>query len=199
MKIRICSRIAMLLLAMQLIVVLGSWIVSATVAESNMHSLISSEGLRWFSSNFVDMMASPLLIWILLLSMAYGCMRGSGVLSVFARGYRMTYRERTAFIFMLFVAVAYIIALLSVTVMPRAILLSASGNLWPSPFSQALVPIICVGVSILSVVYGLVAGSFHSAADVFRCLSSGIAKSAPLVLLYMLAVQLYYSVCFVFS
>ena len=125
-------------------------------------------------------------------------MRGSGILGVFARGYRMTYRERTAFIFMLFVAVAYIIALLSVTVMPRAILLSASGNLWPSPFSVALVPILTVGICLFSIVYGIVAGSFHSVSDVFTSLSSGLAKSTPLVLLYMLAIQLYYSVCFVF-
>ncbi|MBR6593085.1 MAG: AbgT family transporter [Prevotella sp.] len=198
MKIRLYSRIALLLLVLQLLVVLGSWIISATIPETNMHSLISSEGLRWYSSNFVDMMASPLLIWIMLLSMAYGCMRGSGLLSVFARGYRMTYRERTAFVFMLFVAVAYIIALLSVTVMPRAILLSASGNLWPSPFSVALVPILTVGICLFSIVYGIVAGSFHSVSDVFTSLSSGLAKSTPLVLLYMLAIQLYYSVCFVF-
>ncbi|MBR7171694.1 MAG: AbgT family transporter [Prevotella sp.] len=198
MKIRLYSRIALLLLVLQLLVVLGSWIISAAIPETNMHSLISSEGLRWYSSNFVDMMASPLLIWIMLLSMAYGCMRGSGLLSVFARGYRMTYRERTAFVFMLFVAVAYIIALLSVTVMPRAILLSASGNLWPSPFSVALVPILTVGICLFSIVYGIVAGSFHSVSDVFTSLSSGLAKSTPLVLLYMLAIQLYYSVCFVF-
>ncbi len=198
MKIRLYSHIALLLLVLQLLVVLGSWIISATIPETNMPSLISSEGLRWYSSNFVDMMASPLLIWIMLLSMAYGCMRGSGLLSVFARGYRMTYRERTAFIFMLFVAVAYILALLSVTVMPRAILLSASGNLWPSPFSVALVPILTVGICLFSIVYGIVAGSFHSVSDVFTSLSSGLAKSTPLVLLYMLAIQLYYSVCFVF-
>ncbi len=198
MKIRLYSHIALLLLVLQLLVVLGSWIISATIPETNMHSLISSEGLRWYSSNFVDMMASPLLIWIMLLSMAYGCMRGSGLLSVFARGYRMTYRERTAFIFMLFVAVAYILALLSVTVMPRAILLSASGNLWPSPFSVALVPILTVGICLFSIVYGIVAGSFHSVSDVFTSLSSGLTKSTPLVLLYMLAIQLYYSVCFVF-
>lgn len=198
MKIRLYSRIALLLLVLQLLVVLGSWIISATIPETNMHSLISSEGLRWYSSNFVDMMASPLLIWIMLLSMAYGCMRGSGLLSVFARGYRMTYRERTAFVFMLFVAVAYILALLSVTVMPRAILLSASGNLWPSPFSVALVPILTVGICLFSIVYGIVAGSFHSVSDVFTSLSSGLTKSTPLVLLYMLAIQLYYSVCFVF-
>ena len=198
MKIRVYSRIALMLLGLQLLVVLGSWIISAIIPETNVHSLLSGEGLRWYSSNFVDMMASPLLVWILLLSMVYGCMRGCGILSIFARRYRMTYRERTALIFMLFVAVAYIIVLLSVTIMPQAILLSASGNLWPSPFSAALVPILTVGICLFSIVYGIVAGSFHSVSDVFTSLSLGLAKSTPLVLLFMLAIQLYYSVCFVF-
>lgn len=197
MKIRLYSHIALLLLVLQLLVVLGSWIISATFPETNMHSLISSEGLRWYSSNIVDKMASPLLIWIMLLSMAYGCMRGSGILSVFARGYRMTYRERTGLYFMLLIALTYALIILWLTINPGSILLSVTGNIWPSPFSLGLVPIICVGICLSCIIYSIVSGRCSSTIDVFISLTSGLSSASPIILIYILSITIYHSVCYV--
>ena len=54
------------------------------------------------------------------------------------------------------------------------------------------------GIILLSTVYGLVSRRFLSIADVFQSLSDGIVAAAPLFVLYVLFVQLFESLRFVF-
>ena len=61
-----------------------------------------------------------------------------------------------------------------------------------------MIPIIAFGVLLLSVTYGLASGHFRSASDVLASLSYGVAKSAPLYVLYVLLLQFYKSLCYVF-
>lgn len=197
MRIKIYSRIALLLVLLQLCVVLGSWILSATFPDSNINSLISSEGIRWYSSNFVNIIASPILVWIILLAMAYGCYKNSGLPKIFDKSSRLSYRERTAMFIMFSVILIYIIAVLLLIAMPRAILLSAVGNLWPSPFSEALVPMVSLGICLSTIIYAVVAGHINSITHIFTSLTEGISMSSSMILLYILIVQLYYLVCFV--
>ena len=63
------AHIAMLLLVGQLLLLLVSWLLSAVFPVSGIHSLLSGEGLRWFFGSFADMLATPVLVWILLRSM----------------------------------------------------------------------------------------------------------------------------------
>ncbi len=56
----------------QLLLMLVSWIWSAAVPASGVRSMLSSEGIRWFFGHFAEMLATPLLVWILLLAAAYG-------------------------------------------------------------------------------------------------------------------------------
>ena len=95
--------------------------------------------------------------------------------------------------------VLYIALLLLLTVTPHAVLLSATGGLWPSAFSRALVPIVSFGIIILAVSYGAVTRHFTSLTEVWQSLSDGIAAAAPLLVLYVLLMQLYSSLCFVFG
>ena len=78
-------------------------------------------------------------------------------------------------------------------------LLSATGGLWPSPFSRALVPSAALGIIVLAVSYGAVTRHFTSLTDVWQSLSDGMATAAPLLVLYVLLIQLYSSLCFVFG
>ena len=66
---RVLSYAVILLLIAQVLLVLVSWLLSASMTEG-VHSLLSSEGIRWFVGQYVNMLASPLLVWLLLLSMA---------------------------------------------------------------------------------------------------------------------------------
>jgi len=180
------------------LLVILSWLLSALRVEG-VRSLLSSEGIRWFFSSFNDLVASPVLVWLLLLMCALGCLQKSGVISIFGRPKAMNFRDRLA----LYVAVAFLliygVIIILLTLMPHAILLSATGHLFPSAFSRSLVPIIAFGICIFSVSFGLMAGVMRNISDILQALSFGIAKGAPLIVFYLFAVQLVGCLRFVFG
>ena len=67
---RILPYMALALLVMQLLLMLGSWFYSAAFPMSGVRSLLSGEGMRWLLGHFSDIMATPVLVGLLLLSMA---------------------------------------------------------------------------------------------------------------------------------
>jgi aminobenzoyl-glutamate transport protein len=180
------------------LLVILSWLLSALRVEG-VRSLLSSEGIRWFFSSFNDLVASPVLVWLLLLMCALGCLQKSGVISIFGRPKAMNFRDRLA----LYVAIAFLliygVIIILLTLMPHAILLSATGHLFPSAFSRSLVPIIAFGICIFSVSFGLMAGVMRNISDILQALSFGIAKGAPLIVFYLFAVQLVGCLRFVFG
>ncbi len=178
------------------VLVLASWLLSATSGGEGTRSLLSSEGIRYFLGGFVGMLQKPLLIWLLLLSLAWGCMRGSGIVGVLRRP--VGYRQRQALALLAVILLVYVGVVALLTLPSHAVLLSATGHLWPSAFSHALVPIVAFGVIVLSVAYGLVSRHFQSVSDICQSATQGLASAAPLLLLYVLAVQLYESLRFVF-
>ncbi|MCR4957658.1 MAG: AbgT family transporter [Prevotella sp.] len=193
---RLIGYLAVVLLLALLALVLLSWLLSAT--QGGARSLLSSEGIRFFFGGFVDMLRKPLLVWLLLLSMAWGCLQTSGLLQFFSRPLALP-RRRQALIFLFVITAVYAGVLLILTLTPQAVLLSATGQLWPSPFSHALIPVIAFGIILLSVVYGLLSRRFLSMADVCQSLTQGIADAAPLLLLYVLTMQLVGALRFVFG
>lgn len=190
---RIWPYVALLLVLAQLLLMLVSWIWSAAVPSSGVRSMLSSEGIRWFLGHFSELLATPVLVWILLLAAAYGCVVHSGLLRR-----EQAYRAQRARVMTILFAAIYVGIVLLMTVVPHAVLLSADGSLWSSPFSSSLVPLVSFGIMAAALIYGTVSGSFLTLADVFQALVRGLQKSAPLLLLYILAAQLYFSLCFTF-
>ena len=188
--------VALLLLAL-VVLILVSWLLSATQGEG-VRSLLSSEGIRFFFGGFVDMLCKPLLVWLLLLAMALGCLQQSGLLQFFSKPLA-PHRRHQALVLLFVLTVVYAGVLLLLTLTPQAVLLSATGQLWPSPFSHALIPVIAFGVILLSVVYGLLSRHFLSMTDVCKSFTQGIADAAPLLLLYVLTMQLVGALRFVFG
>ena len=210
---KVVGYLAVTLLLALVALVLVSWLLSATQGEG-VRSLLSSEGIRFFFGGFTNMLLKPLLVWLLLLSMAWGCLRHSGLLMTppnesefdasgdasrrsssfggIGRGFRVR-------IFLLVILVVYVGVVLLLTVTPQAVLLSATGQLWPSPFSHALVPMIAFGIILLSTAYGILSRRFLSVADVCQSLIQGIVSAAPLLLLYILVMQLVGALRFVFG
>ncbi len=184
--------IAFLLFAAQLLLMLVSWLLAAAIPTSGVRSLLSSEGLRWFLGHLSDVLGTPVLFCLLLLLMAYGSLKGCGILQ-----FKSTYRYSRALIITLLLLVIYVGVIMLLVMIPHAVLLSASGSLWPSPFSAAIVPLIAFGFTFLSAVYGYVAGCYRHMSDVYQALISGIHDGAPLLLFYILLGQLYYSLQFI--
>lgn len=188
---------ALVLLLAELVLVLLSWILSAIGVEG-VRSLLSSEGIRWFVGGFTDMVASPLLVWLIILLMAFGAYRKSGLTSLVDSSYQMTYRDKTALRVAIVFLLAYVAVILMLTIIPHAILLSATGSLFPSPFSRSIVPLTAFGISLVSIIYGMMSGRLRGFTDILDALSLGISRGTPLFVLYILFVQFISSIWFVF-
>lgn len=185
--------IAFVLLMSEVVLVILSWLLSATRMEG-VRSLLSSEGIRWFFGHFTEMIASPLLVWLLLGLSALGCVQASGFHLPL-----VSYRDKVAFRVSLVFLIIYVVIIVLLTCLPHAILLSATGHLFPSAFSRSLVPVVAFGVCLVSVTFGLMSGRIHSFADIVSSLSRGIAHGAPFIILYVLFIQFYESLRFVFG
>lgn len=199
---RLYSYLVVGLAVAELLLVLLSWLLSATMTEG-VRSMLSGEGVRWFFGSFVSVLSSQWLVWLLLLSMSGGCLWKSGLLDVFRSGVSQplrsfSYRQRVALRSAVVTGTLYVVVVMALTVVPHAVLLSATGQLFPSAFSRALVPIVAFGVSLVSAVYGLMSGRFGTLYDVVSSLSYGITKTAPLFVLYVVVIQFLTSLRFVF-
>ena len=180
------------------LLVILSWLLSAMRVEG-VRSLLSSEGIRWFFSSFSDLVASPVLVCLLVLMCAVGCLQKSRMTTIFSGKKSINFRDRLALYVALAFLLIYVVIILLLTLMPHAILLSATGHLFPSAFSRSLVPIIAFGISIFSVAFGLMSGVMRNLSDILQALSFGIAKGAPLLVFYLFAVQLVGCLRFVFG
>ena len=190
------SRLGMLMLLLlvaEAVLILLSWILSAMRVEG-VRSLLSGEGVRWFFGHFTTMVGSPWLACLVLLLVAFGCLQKSGL---FTRPHT-SYRDRLALRVTVVFLIIYVGVVLLLTAIPHAVLLSSTGNLFPSPFSHSIVPILSFGVILISVSFGMVSGRFETLSDVLDALSFGCRKGAPLFIFYILAIQLYESLKFVF-
>lgn len=186
------------LLMGEVLLVILSWLLSATMMDG-VRSLLSSEGIRWYFGSFTSMMASHLLVWLVLVLSAWGCLRQGGVIDLLRRVSPFTYRMRIALRAACGFVLIYVVIIALLTLMPHAILLSATGQLFPSPFSRSLVPVITTGVILFSVSYGMMSGRLKTLTDILHALSVGIAKGAPLFILLILLIQFYESLRFVFG
>jgi aminobenzoyl-glutamate transport protein len=190
---RLAAWLGCVLLLAELILILVSWLLSATMTEG-VRSLLSSEGIRWFFGSFVGIMASPLLVWLLLSLIALGSLQKSGLLAM-----QQSYREKVALRSALLLLILYVAVILLLTVTPNAFLLSITGSLFPSAFSRSLVPIIAFGIVLMSISFGVMSGRINSLPAVLETLSFGISKGAELFVLYILIMQFYESLWFVFG
>ncbi len=196
----ILAYLMLVLASMQLLLILASWIVTSVWRGAPLRSLISSEGIRWFFGEFVSNMASPLLVWLLLLSIAYGIYCKSGLklgTHLFIHKKRLQFRQLFALWTTLIVAFLYILIIVLLSCTPHAVLLSSTGKLFPSSFSNSLVPIIAFGIVLFSIVYGLLSNTFKTIHDIFKALSVGMVSTMSLWIIYILGAQLYHSLIFV--
>lgn len=194
MKNKIGGWLVVVLASMQVVLGLVSWILTAAMPEQFLRSLLSAEGIRWFFGNFVENLNSPLLVWILLIALAYGALRDSGLLSFD----KSEYRQRIALRLVVLEFIIFVLLMLALTVIPHAILLNVLGGLVDSSFTRSILAYVCFSVIVMSISFGIMSDKLKGVEDVFQALTSGIGKAAPFFLFYVLAVQLYYTIIYLF-
>lgn len=195
---KVSALIALSALIMQALLVVVSWVVTAANPELYMRSMLGGEGLRWIFGRFTENLESPLLVWIILGSIAYGVVLESGVVAAVLKGKANDYGTRMALhvvVAELGVAVC-IMALL--TVLPHGILLSAVGQLFPSSFSAGLFPMLSFLACVVAFTFGFMTGRFRSVTDAFSAMTEGVKMAAPLLVVYVFVAEFYNSLLFVF-
>ena len=195
MKSKLLTAIAVLTAVAWCLLVLLSWLLSAMMVEG-VRSLLTGEGIRWLIGHTTDVLLSPLLVWLLMATVTWGCLKG-------CRFYTMTdststRRRSVAFRVAILFVLAYIIVIALLTVLPHAVLLSPTGTLWHSPFSLALVPLLCFGAMLFGTAYGLVARTFTSLHDIIEAMTDGLRCAAPWLFAYMLLMPLVQALRYVF-
>ena len=184
-------------IVLQILVILGSWFVTVMFPTLPVRSMLSSEGIRWFLGQYTSNLASPLLVWLVLAGMTYGALRSSGLSRAIMYFSNISYRQRFALKVVVAELVFFAIVLFLMTFLPQAILLSVTGELFPSSFSRSLIPIVCFLLTLFSITYGLINTSFTSLTDIFNSLTSGITAISAWLVIYVFVIQLYYSILFV--
>ena len=112
----------LLLLVSQLLVILGSWLITAAQPNLPLRSLLSSEGIRWFFGQFSNNLSSPILVWLLVATMGYGCLTSSGLLQLKRP---LDFRQWLALRIVMLELAVFLAVLTLLTLLPHAVLL------WP--------------------------------------------------------------------
>lgn len=185
------------LLLLQIMVVILSWMIKTIYPDFNGRSLLSGEGVRWFLGNFTNNVASNILVWIILIGLSWGAIRASNILQVFKRSHTLSYRERLGFRVVLIEIMIWVIVIVLLSFIPHAAMLSITGQLFPSSFSKSIVPLIAFIALFSSITYGLIIGRLRKGNLIIEALSNGIKQIAPYIIIYIILVQLIYSIKFV--
>ena len=196
---KIFAIICVTLLAAQVLLVITSWVITAAQPNIEMRSLLMPEGIRWFIGNYAGCLASVIIVWIILLGAAVGIIRYSGFWQSIRDIMHLNVRERLAMRLVVVELIFFVAAIVLMTCSPHALLLSITGHISPSSFSTGLIPMIAFIACVTAASFGLASGRLHTITDVFVAMTRGIAGSAPLLLLYVFAAQLYYSIRYVFG
>ncbi len=196
-------KLTLTLVVAQLVLILISWLLAAAMPDLAVKSLISAGGIRWFFANFSAKIATPALVWLILVAVAVSSVVKSGLYHaslIFVSSQRGTLTSQQLFALRMSVAflVVEAIAIILLTALPHAVLLSVTGELFPSSFSLGLVPLTAFVCTTVSVVYGLLSGTLRTLYDVGECLSSSGEWLMPLLVLYVFLAQFVVCCCYVF-
>lgn len=198
---KILSILTVLLLCADLTLVPLSWLLYAA-GMPGVHSLLSASGIRWLFSSSVSVLSTPLTAWLFMMAMSAGTLARSGLCNLLKtkglRWSRYTFRERFGMKVFWGLLSVCLIVLAFLTLSPHAVLLSVTGSLFPSPFSEGLVAVGCVMVALLSFSFAYTSGQFRQLTDLSESFVYGMMLFAPLFVVCFLASMLYCHASYVF-
>lgn len=190
----------------QILLIFLSWLITAAAIDLPLRSLLSTEGVRWLFGSFVANQLTPLLVYFITVSIAGGVFVHSkfydALRNAFSKGRvntELAYRERIGLRLALVEFLLAIVIMLLLTVVPHAILLSVTGQLFPSNFSVSLIPTLSFILLVMSLSYGVTSGTINSIQKLQEMLSVGLETTAKYLPIYVFGVELYMSVLYVFQ
>ena len=183
-----------------LLLVLFSWIASvygvALPSGDVMPSLLGSDSLRWFVRHSIDTIASAPIVEVLLLLIMIGAMRSCGLtrhLGYLARERKrlpLTHRQQHAARIAWVVFGVILLMVLSGVMLPNGNLLSVTGHIAGGPLSRGWLFLLCIMVCVPCLVYGCIAGLWHTEGEIIDALASEIARCSGYFVTLIVASQL---------
>lgn len=202
MKIKVCAWVSLVLVGLEVLLILASWIVTSAMPELPMRSLLGSGGIRWFFGHFTESLNTTFFVDAMLLVIGGGTVIASGLSSalhdILSRK-RLRYLDRVGLWVVLVELVVFLVVVILLTLVPHAILLSVTGHLFPSSFSNSLIPIISFILLVCSLSFGIISNRFNSIEQVYESIIYGLKRFAWVVPIYVFAMELYSSIIFVFA
>ena len=200
MRNRICAWVSIVLVGLEVLLILSSWIATAAMPDLHMRSLLGSYGIRWMFGHFTENLNVSMLVEIILLIIGGGAMINSGLVrsahNLIARR-RLRYLERIGLGVVIAELVAFIVAVVLLAFIPHAVLLSVTGHLFPSSFSESMLPAIAFAMVVCSLSFGIASGRLTTVEQVYASLTYGLGRCAWIFPIYIFALQLYGSIRFV--
>lgn len=184
---------------LQVLLVFFSWIITAVFPDIHMRSLLSAEGIRWMLGEFTSNMNASYLGLFLILCITVGSIYHSHFINIFSKKNKGAYRRRLAIRIVCTEFVVCLAVMLLLTIVPHAILLSISGELYDSSFSRSIIPYCCMTICLMSISYGFATGAVRNLAELTDNLTYGISRRASLILLYIVATQFLFSMMYVLA
>ncbi len=200
---KIVYRLCLILAVAQIVLIVGSWLLAAAIPDMPIRSLLSPGGIRWFFGGFSINLATPVLVYLIVGAIACGSVSSSGLWSSMLKYFslrrlELTSQQRFALKAVAFLILVEVIVVACLTLLPHAVLLSITGEIFPSSFTMGLIPLLAFMGTTSGVLYGILGGRFHQLYDVGRCMTSAGDWFMPLLLLYILAAEFVYSFIYVF-
>lgn len=199
----VLTYILVLIIVLGTVFIVGAWIVSAVFPEFQIRSVLGNDGIRWLLGHFTENVCAPLLVWIVLLAFSYGCMERSGLLSDLSKAFfdrgntKFGFRSRIGVVIVAVELFVVIIIMSLLTVVPHAVLLSVDGTLFPSSFSDSLVPVLSFTLLLCSTTYGITTNHFRTVRSWGESLAYGLSRCSMFVAVYFAAAELYAIIRFV--
>lgn len=196
----IAAKAAMVLAILQALLILVSWIVSSAMPGLGVRSLLASEGIRWFFDHFQDHLSSPLLAWLILLPIGIGSYCHSGLhktLCALVRGKSLTLRQRYGLAIVFIELLLFLLVMVLLTCVGHGLLLSGTGQLFPSPFSRSVVPALAFIATMGALTYGVLSRRITTLSSAMDILTRGFIPMLPLYVVYIVATQLWHSLRYV--
>ena len=198
---RFSSTLSIVFFLLTLALALFSWI-GSIYGLGEVQSLLSAEGIRWVLGHVVEnYVQSPVLGMVLILFMGLGIVRRSGLYDAvkrFAgRNKLVSRKERRALTLSVGVGMLYVTVLVLSMLLPWNLYWNITGGWLHSPFSKGFIYLLSLGIGLVGMVYGYVAGSYRSMVDVMQGMSCLIARKASYFVTLFFVVQFFSSLEYV--
>ncbi|MBR4792289.1 MAG: AbgT family transporter [Bacteroidaceae bacterium] len=188
---------AVIYLILLILVIIVSWIGSIMEisrvggnGELALRSVLGVPGLRWAVRSAATCLGNAPVGNALMLFIAVGAGRGSGLFRALSRLRSLSPKEMTAFYISLVVLIIYVFLIVLGVFTGSHLLLGITGTLKGSPLYDGIMFLLMLAVCLPSLVYGLSTETFRTAQDCVNAFCTMLPEFAHFLVTMLVAAQL---------